>query len=141
MFMSLKPAMHLKPWVEAIWYSRGHLSKLRERVLPSATTDIIVNLGPPIHMIEGNGPERIEGTTVSGLLTRPILIEHPPWHEALGLRLSPLGIRAVLGIPGRMVLDDCVALTDLTGRAVDELAETLGAESDKPGRMLQAAVG
>lgn len=113
----------LAPWVRQVWYSRGSLEHLREIVLPSADTDIVANLGPSMRLVEGDGVERIVGTTVTGLLTRRILLEHPPVHEALGIRLTVHGIRAVLGIPAAAVRDLVVDLPDVLERPVDELVE------------------
>jgi AraC-like DNA-binding protein len=114
----------LRPFVELIWHSKGILDAPLERVLPSATTDIVANLGDPMRLVDGAGEERIVSTTVTGLLTRPIVLRHPHWHEAVGARLSPLGIRAVLGIPAAAVRDLVVTYRDAIGAATDELVET-----------------
>lgn len=113
----------LLPWVEQIWYSRGELEVSRERVLPGASTDIVANLGPPMRLVEGDGVEHIIGTTVSGLLTKPIVLEHPAVHEAVGIRLSPHGIRAVLGVPAAALRDLVVDLPDVLESSIDELVQ------------------
>lgn len=89
-FAQIEPP-ELKPWVEVIWYSSGRLETLHERVLPAATCDIVVNLGAPMRLLEGQGSEHIVGSTTGGILTKPILLEHPTVHEAVGMRIAPLG--------------------------------------------------
>ena len=113
----------LAPWVELIWYSRGTLPASRERVLPSATCDIVVNLGAPMTLLEGAGVRRFTGATTSGLLTRPLLLEHPHVHEALGFRLTPAGIRALAHAPAAAVLDLNAMLGDVCGAAARELED------------------
>ncbi|MBH22955.1 MAG: hypothetical protein CMH57_00580 [Myxococcales bacterium] len=92
---------------------------LTERVLPSATADIVANLGPAMRQEGAAGDARVVGTTVTGLLTRPMTLKHPVWHEALGLRLTPMGIRALLNVPVGEVLNACVPLSELL--PLDEL--------------------
>lgn len=129
----------LSVWVEEVWYSRGRLEKRRERVLPSATTDIVANLGPAMRLAEGAGTHHIVGTTVTGLLTRPIVLEHPEVHEAVGLRLTPHGIRGILGIPAAAVRDVVVDLPDIVSSATDELADAC-LRGTTPQERLSAAI-
>lgn len=135
-FLEARPA-HLSNCVEQVWYSRGRLPAQRELVLPSATTDIVVNLGAPMYAIEESRKQTICGTTVTGLLTRPLLLEHPIIHEAIGFRLSPLGLRRVLNLPAAEVLNAVVNLEDLLG--TDELVDACSNASTAPEK-LQIAV-
>lgn len=125
-FATCAPA-DLAPWVERIWYSRGRLPSLRERVLPSATCDLVVNLGAPMRLLEGAGLTTFTGGTTTGLLTRPLLLEHPEVHEALGFRLTPLGIRALTHAPASAVLDLNASLVDVCGAAGRALEERCAA--------------
>ena len=136
-FLEQRPP-ELCTWVEAIWYSRGELSQRRERVLPCASTDIVINFGPAMRLAEGDGVERITGTTVSGLMTRPIVLEHPVVHEALGMRLTPLGLRTVLGIPLASLRDVVVHLHDTLDHPADHLAELCGNVPTAEGRIRRA---
>ena len=129
----------LAPWVEAVWYSSGPLERLRERVLPSASTDIVANLGDPMSMDTGGSRRSITGTTVTGLMTRPFLLEHPPIHEAVGIRLSAHGLGAVLGVPTAAFTDLVVDLDVALGTTVDELVEVCR-RAGSPDDRLDAAI-
>lgn len=130
---------HLIPWIEQVWWSRGQLPTPCERVLPSATADIVVNLGPPMLLIRDDRVDPIVGTTVTGLITRPITLQHPHIHEAIGARLKPLGVRAVLGVPGAVVRDEVVDLSELVAQRCDTLAQVCH-QHDTPQARLSAAV-
>ncbi len=136
-FLLAQPAA-LAPWVEAVWYSAGHLERLRERVLPSASTDIVANLGAPMRLAVGRGAESIIGTTVTGLLTRPIVLKHPPFHEAVGVRLSAHGLGAVLGVPTAAFADQVVELNSALESASDELVEACLLNTSASGRLAAA---
>lgn len=129
----------LRPWVEALWYSEGPLSLGLERVLPSATGDLVLNLGADMRLVEGVGDPLIRGGTTSGLLLRPIVLGHPPVHRALGFRLRPLGTRALLGVPVGRLNDQCVALADVLGLEGVALTERCGAAVDAAAALAVAA--
>ncbi|MEO1367232.1 MAG: helix-turn-helix domain-containing protein [Acidobacteriota bacterium] len=137
-FLLAQPAK-LAPWVEAVWFSAGSLERRRERVLPTASTDIVANLGAPMRLLSGRGAERIVGTTVTGLLTRPIVLEHPLVHEAVGVRLSAHGLRAVLGVPTAAFIDQVVELELAVDSAVDELVQACSRVTS-PAARLDAAI-
>lgn len=103
---------NLRRWVSRIWYSRGVLEKSLERVLPTARTDIVINLGAPMLRADAGEEQKILGTTVTGLLSKPFTLRHPRVHEALGIILTPVGFRAVLGIPSSAASDLIVTLQD-----------------------------
>lgn len=105
----------LSPWVEALWYSEGWLDARYERVLPSATGDLVVNLGPDMRLVRGAGDPCIRGATTNGLMSMPFVLGHPEWHRAVGFRLRPLGLRALLGVPMGLLNDRCTAVEDILG--------------------------
>ena len=112
----------LRPWIEQIWYSQGALPASQERVLPSATCELVVNLGAPMLLLQGRGEARMTGAIVSGLMTRPLLIGHPQVHEAIGMRVSPLGLRALIHAPAAALADYNAALADVLEAPHDALA-------------------
>lgn len=135
----LRPPPGLIPWLEALWYSEGPLDALREHVLPAATADLVFNLGPDMRLLEGNGDAAIRGATVSGMLLQPILLEHPPIHRALGLRLRPDGLRALLHVPPRVALDQSLPLDALLGPIARSLCDQL-ADTRDPALALDLAL-
>ncbi|MDH3222822.1 MAG: helix-turn-helix domain-containing protein, partial [Gemmatimonadota bacterium] len=137
-FLTASPG-DLLPWVHRVWYSRGYLTALRETVLPAAATDVVANLGPAMRLIRGTGLSEFTGTVVSGLMSRPFLLEHPVYHEAVGIQLTPHGMRAVLGVPAGEAKDRMVPLEGLTRSGRDELFEVCSASSSPLDR-LNAAI-
>jgi AraC-like DNA-binding protein len=114
---------HLAAFVERVWYSDGVVTFPRKRLFPTGTLELIVNLGAPIRIVEGAGPELIRTFTFSGLQTRPMVIEMEPHQRALGIRLRPAGAFALLGIPLREISGLTVELDALLGPTATELAE------------------
>ncbi len=112
----------LRRWIELIWYSQGALPATQERVLPSATCELVVNLGAPMMLLQGRGEARMTGAIVSGLMTRPLVLGHPPVHEAIGMRVTPLGLRALIHAPAAALADEHVALSDVLETQHDALA-------------------
>jgi AraC-like DNA-binding protein len=107
--------------VERLWYSEGMLVSPRERIFPNGLLELIVHLGEEYRLVEGTGAF---GTTcLSGLQSRPIVIDGPARHRVLGIRLRPAGARALLACPLSEVTDLSLDLEDALGRAAVELAE------------------
>ena len=55
-FAHVRPT-HLQPWVPLCWYSEGAIDRLRERLLPAPTIEVVLNLGAPMRVLEGRGTE------------------------------------------------------------------------------------
>ncbi|MGH7506604.1 MAG: helix-turn-helix domain-containing protein [Longimicrobiales bacterium] len=113
--------------VESIWFFAGAATLRRERHFPTGTLDLIVHLGCPadrFRIVEGEPPGRCTATSVGGLLVRPMVIEAPPGPcRVLGVRLTPAGAFALLGLPLNELTDRTVDLCDVVGVEADELAE------------------
>src|SRR5690606_34928206 len=84
---------------------------------------------------DGRNSRRSRGLAVTGLLTRPLLLEHPTTHEAIGFRLS-LGLRRVLNLPAAEVLNAVVNLEDVLG--TDELIAACGEAPSAPEKLQRA---
>jgi AraC-like DNA-binding protein len=126
----------LQPWVPIVWYSAGAMDKLRERLLPAPTIELVINLGAPMHVLEGRGTATLRGAVTGGLATSPQMLGHPPVHAAIGVRLHPLAARAVLARP-LSDLSDCFAtLEELCGRSeADALVDACHAAGTPEARM------
>lgn len=129
----------LSPWIEAAWYSEGWLAARQERVLPSATGDLVVNLGPAMRLVEGVGDPIICGATTTGLLTAPIVLGHPVWHRAVGFRLRPLATRSLLGVPVAALNDRCETLAAVLGAPGVDFEDRLR-DAHTPAEVLGAAL-
>jgi methylphosphotriester-DNA--protein-cysteine methyltransferase len=121
--------------VPLVWYSEGAMERLRERLLPSPTIELVINLGAPMRVLEGRGSELLRAGVTGGLATAPQMLGHPPIHAAIGLRLHVLAARAVLGRPLHEMTDCFVTLDELIGRDADALVEQCHAATTPRARM------
>ena len=118
-----------------LWYSEGAMERRKERLLPSPTIELVVNLGAPMHVLEGRGTETLRGAVTGGLGTTAQLLGHPPTHCALGIRMHPLAARAVLARPLHELTDCFVTLDELIGRDADALVDGCHAAATPAARM------
>ena len=132
---SARPA-HLQPWVQYVWYSAGSMDRLRERLLPAPAIELVLNLGAPMHVLEGLGTQTLVGGVTGGLTTAPQMLGHPPVHAAMGIRQHPLAARAVLGLQLSDITNYFVTLEELIGKAeADALVERCLAAATPAARM------
>ncbi len=109
----------------------------RHRGLPSPYLTLIITLDDPLTVTRHPDPADRPGdyrTLVGGLHTTPALIAHPGRQSGVQVQLSPLGARALLGLPaGELAGRDLVA-DDVLGRVAVELHERMRAATDWPAR-------
>jgi AraC-like DNA-binding protein len=73
-------------------------------------------------------------TLVGGLHTSPALIRHNGYQHGIQLHLTPLGARALLGLPAGELANTVVDLNTLLGPVARELVERLRSASTWTGR-------
>ena len=76
---------------------RGDLSPFRERVLPNACVELMVNLGPRHFLHTQRGTSTWDHAWLSGLHEQALVIESPSGTHLVSARLHPLGARDLLG--------------------------------------------
>jgi AraC-like DNA-binding protein len=96
--------------------------------LPSPYLTVIVTVDEPLtvsrHPDVTQDPASYRAM-VGGLHTSPALIEHDGAQSGVQLQLSPLGARALLGLPAGELTDLDLPANDLIGRLGDDLHEQL----------------
>jgi AraC-like DNA-binding protein len=92
---------------------------LRRREVPFAGAVVVFSLGPDM-WVDGGWT----GSFAAGLYDRPVVTGHAGEQAGLQLDLSPLGARALLGVPLHELFDRTVALEDVFA-AARELTERL----------------
>jgi AraC-like DNA-binding protein len=121
------PAPPLRPFVE--WYAgyrQDGVAPARHRGLPSSALTLIVTLDDPLIIAEHPDPRQPPGqygTLLGGLHTRPALITHEGRQSGIQLALTPLGARALLGIPAAELASQDVDAADVLGSFAAELRE------------------
>jgi AraC-like DNA-binding protein len=126
--------------IERIWHFDGKTTLRRERVFPDGMLEIIIHLDERYRLIEGEGPEVCGVTGVTGMQLGPLLIEAPERPcRVIGIRLHPLGARAVLGLPLTEIAGLNVDLPDLLGAEADYLADACASAPDAEATIHAAA--
>lgn len=96
--------------------------------MPGSMLTVIITIGEPIHVPVSSHPEQAGGhwdMLASGLTVRPAVIAHNGFQHGVQLNLTPLGCRAVLGMPAAALGSWIVDLADVLGPRATELRERL----------------
>lgn len=136
--MTRPPAGPLRGHIEAYmsYHAVGFAPGLQRR-LPSRHMTFVVSIGSPIDVRWQTDPARSPGRyrcVLGGLQTAAATIAHTGSQEGVAISLSPLGARAVLGVPAAELSDLSLEAVDLLGRAGEELWERLQHASSWPER-------
>ncbi len=127
--VSARPAGPLRAVIaEHHAFRYRHVPPARHLGLPSPYLTVIVTLDEPLHVTRhpdaAQAPDSYDAL-VGGLHTRPALIEHEGAQSGVQLALSPLGTRALFGVPAGQLADVDVHAAELIGRLGTELQERM----------------
>ncbi|GAA3288132.1 AraC family transcriptional regulator [Dactylosporangium vinaceum] len=113
----------------AAWYTgyaQHELPPGRHRGLPSPYLTLIVTIGRPLRVVahpDPSAPPAQYATIVGGLHVVPALIEQDGTEAGIQVALSPLGARALLGLPAGELAGADLDGTDVLGPLAAELHE------------------
>ena len=88
------------------------------RGLPSRHLTFIVSIGPAIDVVAQTDPRQAPDRyrcVLSGLQASPALIAHDGNQEGVAIELTPLGCRALFGVPAAALWDTSLELSDVAG--------------------------
>jgi AraC-like DNA-binding protein len=132
------PAPALRPFIS--WYSgyrQAGLPPARHRGLPSPYLTVIFTLDDPLVLAAHPDPRQAPGSyraLVGGLHTAPALVTHDGRQSGVQLQLSPLGARALLGMPAGELASIDVDGPAVLGAFADRIVERMQEQRDWPGR-------
>lgn len=132
------PAPALRPFIA--WYSgyrQAGLPPARHRGLPSPYLTVIFTLDDPLVLAAHPDPRQAPGSyriLVGGLHTSPALVTHDGRQSGVQLQLSPLGARALLGMPAGELAGIDVDGPAVLGAFADQIVERMREQPDWPGR-------
>jgi AraC-like DNA-binding protein len=98
---------------------------------------VIFTLDEPLRIAQHVDPAQPPGayeTLVGGLHTSPAVIEHYGSQSGIQLQLSPLGARALFGVPAGVLAGIDVCGTDLLGARASAVRDQLCEAASWPGR-------
>ena len=142
--VSARPAGPLRAVVaEHHAYRQRHVPPARHLGLPSPYLTVIITLDEPLHVARQPDPDQAPATyraLVGGLHTTAAVIAHDGAQSGVQLQLSPLGARALLGVPAGELADLDLDAAHLLGRLADDLHEQMR-EVCRAWRLLRASHG
>ena len=133
-----RPAAGLRPLVS--WYTgyrQAGVAPALHRGLPSPFLTVIFTLDEPLEIAAHPDPRQPGGrydTLVGGLHTAPALITHDGRQSGIQIGMSPLGARALLGVPAGELTSLDVEGADVLGPLAAQISERLRETADWPRR-------
>jgi AraC-like DNA-binding protein len=116
-YVTALPAPGLRPLIGRYsGYRQAGLAPARHRGMPAPYLTVIFTIDEPLEIAEHPDPAQAGGqfdTLAGGLHTAPALITHDGRQSGIQVALSPLGARAILGLPAGEL-----ASIDVEGSAV-----------------------
>lgn len=92
---------------------------------PFAGVVLILSFGETLAITDAGGCHESYGCFAAGLSDGPTYTEHDGEQDGVQIDLTPLGARALLGMPMAELTNRVVDLRDLLGRRAEELVERL----------------
>src|SRR4051794_19825281 len=127
-YRTFRPGPPLEGLVEYMWALRDAPAHSTERIVPSGTLELVVNLHEDalrIYDPSSGSHRRYSGAVVSGAYRRFFVIDARDHASIVGVHFRPGGAWAFLGVPPGELADRHVGLAMLWGRPAFELRERL----------------
>ena len=123
-----RPHPALRPFLRSYdGYWETEAVPTRMRTLPTRTTVVIVNLGPPLRLSVPGAGERAYGSFVAGMHDGHGMYLSPGGQRGIQLDVTPLGAYTLLGVPMARLTNAAEELPDLLGPAARTLVDRLAA--------------
>jgi AraC-like DNA-binding protein len=142
----LAPCPALAPFVDSFWHAAGELPHRHERILPSATLQLLINLDEDeLRSWHGEGYgtlQRTRGAVLCGVPAGHFAIDTAEQRAIMGIAFKPGGAAPFLAMPVAETFGLDVELDALWGRDGGVLRERLLAQPTPEARLqtLQAAL-
>ncbi|MGW5641263.1 helix-turn-helix domain-containing protein [Saccharopolyspora sp. NPDC003752] len=125
-YVKAKPPPHLRPLITDMAGYRIRSAPGVHRGLPSRSLTVILTLDETVDIAPDSGPAQSYTALIGGLHRKPTRITHGELQHGIQLGLTPLGARALLGMPAGELADTGVDLAAMLGAAAtEELVERL----------------
>jgi AraC-like DNA-binding protein len=132
------PAPALRPYVAGYsGYRQAGVPPATHRGLPSPYLTVIFTLDDPLTVAahaDRRQPPASYRSLVGGLHTAPALVTHQGRQSGIQLLLSPLGARALLGMPAAELASIDVEGFEVLGPLAEQICERITAAEDWPAR-------
>ena len=104
---------------------------------PGRSLTVVVSLSEPLDVVETDGTMPRSGrfgALAGGLTSRSVAIRHDGNQHGIRLSVTPLGARAIFGMPSAALAHDLVDLDDVLGRPGAELVDRMRSAATWPER-------
>jgi AraC-like DNA-binding protein len=129
------PAPRLRGLVDAyVDYRQEGGTPGVHRGLPSGALTLVVSTAGPIDVLAADGTHLRASMLLGGLHDQPVRLPHDGNQRGVQLALSPLGVRALLGLPAAALAHGTVALDDVLKGRAGELQERLATAASAAAR-------
>ena len=133
-----RPGEALRPYVAwCAGYRQAGVEPAAHRGLPSPWLTMIVTLDEPLVIARHPDP-RLRASAhdflLGGLHTSPALVTHDSAQSGIQLAITPLGARALLGMPAAALAGVDVEGAEVLGRLAAQVRERVVAAPGWPGR-------
>jgi AraC-like DNA-binding protein len=129
LYLTHSPPQPLAGFVDHFWLLAGAQIHRQERILPSGTMELVVNLREnEIRIYDATRPERcrrFSGAVLSGAYSRAFVCDAAQHESIMGVHFRPGGVVPFLDAMAHELADAHADLADLWGRSASELRERL----------------
>ena len=128
LYLTYVPGLPLGEFVDYFWLFDGGQAPRKERIVPSGTSELVINLRDDeirIHHPAYSKHRRLSGAVLSGTYSSTLVVDAMQHESMLGVHFKPGGAFAFLGAPASEVTDTHADLADLWGRPANQLRERL----------------
>jgi AraC-like DNA-binding protein len=128
-YMTYAPGPPLDAFVDYFWLFEGGQTARKERIVPSGTIELVINLrDDEVRIHDGEQHEkhrRFSGAVLSGTYSSVFVIDAMQHESMLGVHFKPGGAFPFLGTLATELTDAHADLADLWGQSALELRERL----------------
>jgi AraC-like DNA-binding protein len=128
-YMTYAPGPPIDEFVDYFWLFDGGQLARKERIVPSGTMELVINLrDDEVRIHDREQPEkqkRFSGAVVSGTYSSAFVIDAMQHESMLGVHFKPGGAFPFLGTLATELTDAHADLADLWGQSALELRERL----------------
>lgn len=137
-YVLYQPRYPLSRFIECLWSQIGVAPYARDKILPTATIELMINLGGPHRVLNSDDFSRFElhrDSWVAGMQNSFLVTEAVAETEMVGVRFKPGGAYPFFDFPISELSDHVTAMDCIWGRLVGEIQEQLYAIVDIHARL------
>lgn len=130
------PAEPLSNYVMMLWFVAGEMPYRREKILPTGTVELIINLASPYRVAPGGSPQRRSDSRhiwVAGFQSGFLVNEaSDAWVSTIGASFKPGGAYPIFGFPISELNDQVVELDLVWGLEAGRMRDQILSAGDLP---------